>query len=97
MSYNKKPAVSTQDKNKPKAVQVIPFKAEHYVNSSITLEEVNDIKTAFDIFDGDQSGFVDPQELKNAFISLGFGGQNKFVYQMLNDLDGDKSGGIDFG
>ena len=51
---------------------------------------------AFDIFDGDLSGIVDPQELKNAFVSLGFGGQNKFVYQILAELDDDQSGGIDF-
>lgn len=51
---------------------------------------------AFDIFDGDGSGIVDPQELKQAFISLGFGGQNKFVYQILAELDDDQSGGIDF-
>lgn len=51
---------------------------------------------AFDIFDGDLSGVVDPQELKSAFISLGFGGQNKFVYQILAELDDDQSGGIDF-
>ena len=42
------------------------------------------------------SGVVDPQELKNAFVSLGFGGQNKFVYQILAELDDDQSGGIDF-
>jgi len=51
---------------------------------------------AFDIFDGDGSGVVDPQELKQAFVSLGFGGQNKFVYQILAELDDDQSGGIDF-
>jgi len=27
---------------------------------------------------------------------LGFGGQNKFVYQILAELDDDQSGGIDF-
>jgi centrin-1 len=51
---------------------------------------------AFDIFDGDLSGVVDPQELKAAFVNLGFGGQNKFVYQILAELDDDQSGGIDF-
>jgi Ca2+-binding EF-hand superfamily protein len=33
--------------------------------------------------------------LKEAFINLGFGGQNKFVYQILAELDEDQSGGID--
>eukprot|EP00919_Chromeraceae_sp_WS-2016_P078013 GHVR01184518.1.p1 GENE.GHVR01184518.1~~GHVR01184518.1.p1 ORF type:complete len:105 (-),score=12.83 GHVR01184518.1:675-989(-) len=63
---------------------------------TIPLEEVKDIKQAFDIFDDDLSGIIDPQELKSASISLGFGGQNKFVYQILAELDEDQSGGIDF-
>lgn len=39
---------------------------------------------------------IDPSELKEAFINLGFSGQNKFVYQILAELDEDQSGGIDF-
>lgn len=39
---------------------------------------------------------IDPQELKEAFLNLGFSGQNKFVYQILAELDEDESGGIDF-
>jgi Ca2+-binding EF-hand superfamily protein len=39
-------------------------KTEHY---AIPIEEVRDIKAAFDIFDVDLSGVVDPQELKRAF------------------------------
>ena len=63
---------------------------------TIPVEEVRDIKTAFDIFDGDLSGVVDPQELKRAFEQLGFQGDNKFVYQILAELDDDQSGGIEF-
>lgn len=59
-------------------------------------EEVIEIKQAFDIFDDDGSGMLDPSELKDAFINLGFSGQNKFVYQILAELDEDQSGGIDF-
>ena len=53
---------------------------------------VNDCSLFPDIFlncnekykkDGDGSGMIDPQELKQAFLDLGFGGQNKFVYQIL--------------
>ncbi len=54
---------------------------------TIPIEQVKDIKQAFDIFDGDGSGTIDPQQLKEAFISLGFSGQNKFVYQILAELD----------
>ena len=49
-----------------------------------------EIKQAFDIFDGDLSGMIDPSELKEAFINLGFSGQNKFVYQILAELDEDQ-------
>ena len=80
----------------PKAAEKKQFRAEDYASLTIPVEEVKDIKMAFDIFDGDLSGVVDPQELKRAFESLGFGGQNKFVYQILAELDDDQSGGIDF-
>ena len=39
---------------------------------------------------------MDPAELKDAFVQLGFSGQNKFVYQIMAELDEDQSGGIDF-
>jgi Ca2+-binding EF-hand superfamily protein len=83
-------------KNQPKQPEKKGFNPEEYVTMTIPLEEVKDIKQAFDIFDGDGSGMIDPQELKEAFINLGFGGQNKFVYQILAELDEDQSGGIDF-
>ena len=59
-------------------------------------EEVVDIRQAFEIFDSDGSGIMDPAELKQAFIDLGFTGQTKVVYQILAELDEDRSGGIDF-
>jgi len=83
-------------KTQPKAPEKKAFKAEDYASLSIPVEEVRDIKTAFDIFDGDLSGIVDPQELKHAFEQLGFQGDNKFVYQILAELDDDQSGGIEF-
>lgn len=83
-------------KAQSKAPEKKAWRAEDYATLTIPVEEVRDIKTAFDIFDGDLSGVVDPQELKRAFEQLGFGGQNKFVYQILAELDDDQSGGIDF-
>ena len=79
-----------------KAPEKKVFRAEDFASLTIPVEEVRDIKTAFDIFDGDLSGVVDPQELKRAFEQLGFQGDNKFVYQILAELDDDQSGGIDF-
>ena len=83
-------------KTQPKAPEKRAWKAEDYASLTVPVEEVRDIKTAFDIFDGDLSGVVDPQELKHAFEQLGFEGSNKFVYQILAELDDDQSGGIDF-
>lgn len=82
---------------KTKAVpQNKPFSADEYVTLTLPREEVIDIRQAFEIFDSDGSGIMDPAELKQAFIDLGFTGQNKFVYQILAELDEDQSGGIDF-
>lgn len=80
----------------PKAAEKKAFNAEDFASLTIPVEEVRDVKAAFDIFDGDLSGIVDPQELKAAFEQLGFQGDNKFVYQILAELDDDQSGGIDF-
>ena len=87
---------SVPAKTQPKAPEKRAFKAEDYASLTIPVEEVRDIKTAFDIFDGDLSGLVDPQELKAAFEALGFAGSNKFIYQILAELDDDQSGGIEF-
>lgn len=73
------------------------FNPDDFVTMTIPREEVVDIKTAFDIFDADLSGILDPKELSQSFIDLGFtSGNNKFVYQILAELDEDQSGGIDF-
>ena len=72
------------------------FDVNNYVTAILPRDDVIEIKQAFDIFDGDGSGVIDPAELKQAFIDLGFVGNNKFVYQILAELDEDGSGGIEF-
>lgn len=57
------------------------------MSPTVPLEEVLSIKETFDIFDTEKSGLVNVVELKNAFVSLGFAAQNKFVMRMLNDYD----------
>ena len=44
----------------------------------------------------DGSGTIDPKELKAAMQSLGFDAKNQTIYQMISDIDKDKSGEIDF-
>ena len=73
------------------------FNPADFSNALLSKDEVIEIKQAFDIFDGDGSGVIDPQELKRAFIEMGFAeGGGKFIYQILAELDEDGSGGIEF-
>jgi len=82
-----------------KTAQPKEFALESYVRPGLTLEEIKDIKQAFDIFDLDSSGQVDPKEFTAAFESLGVFTKrpsNKLVYQTLGEIDDDFSGGIGF-
>jgi len=55
------PIKTPTPKNQPKVPEKKAFNPEEYVTMTIPLEEVKDIKQAFDIFDGDGSGMIDPQ------------------------------------
>ena len=59
-------------------------------------EEIEEIREAFNLFDTDGSGMIDPKELKVAMQSLGFESKNPTIYQMIADLDRDGQGHIDF-
>eukprot|EP00450_Noctiluca_scintillans_P003018 CAMPEP_0194498124 /NCGR_PEP_ID=MMETSP0253-20130528/14860_1 /TAXON_ID=2966 /ORGANISM="Noctiluca scintillans" /LENGTH=173 /DNA_ID=CAMNT_0039339729 /DNA_START=52 /DNA_END=573 /DNA_ORIENTATION=- len=63
----------------------------------LTDDEVEEIREAFNLFDTDGSGMIDPRELKAAMQSLGFETKNPTIYQLIADLDkGGASGTIDF-
>lgn len=62
-------------------------------------DEIEEIRQAFDLFDTNQTGRIDPAELKAAMQSLGFDTKNPTIYQLIADLDtpeNNKNGGIDF-
>ena len=62
-------------------------------------DEVEEIRQAFDLFDTNGTGTIDPKELKAAMQSLGFDTKNPTIYQLIADLDtaeAEKNGGIDF-
>ena len=62
-------------------------------------EEVDEIRQAFDLFDTNGSGKIDPKELKAAMQSLGFDSKNPTIFELIADLDtpaATKNGGIDF-
>jgi centrin-1 len=67
--------------------------------SGLSKDEVDEIRQAFDLFDTNGSGKIDPKELKAAMQSLGFDAKNPTIFQLIADLDtpdSAKRGGIDF-
>jgi len=84
---SKKPGVQQQTKKKVDKPQ------------GLSQEEVDEIRQAFDLFDTNQTGKIDPKELKAAMQSLGFDTKNPTIFQMIAELDtneAQKRGGIDF-
>ncbi len=75
-----------------------PAKAslKKYERPGLTEDEIEEIKEAFDLFDTDGTGTIDPKELKSAMQSLGFEAKNQTIFQMISDLDKHSSGAIDF-
>jgi len=61
----------------------------------LTEDEIEEIREAFNLFDTDGSGTIDPKELRAAMQSLGFETKNPTIYSMIADLDAYGSA-IDF-
>ena len=60
-----------------------------YERPGLSEEEIEEIREAFNLFDTDGSGTIDPKELKAAMQSLGFEAKNQTIYQMIGDIDKD--------
>merc|ERR1719164_315239 len=67
-----------------------------YERPGLTEDEIDEIREAFNLFDTDGSGTIDPRELKAAMQSLGFESKNPTIFQMIAGLDSDSGGQIDF-
>uniref|UniRef100_A0A0E0M766 EF-hand domain-containing protein n=1 Tax=Oryza punctata TaxID=4537 RepID=A0A0E0M766_ORYPU len=62
----------------------------------LTAQKRKEIKEAFDLFDTDGSGTIDPKELNVAMRALGFELTPEQIHQMIAEVDKDGSGTIDF-
>jgi Ca2+-binding EF-hand superfamily protein len=82
--------------SKPARRPAGPFNALDYLRPGLTEDDIEEIKEAFDLFDADGSGSVQPRELKNAMTSLGFEAKNATLFHVISDLDKDGSGEIEF-
>lgn len=72
------------------------FNALDFLRPGMTEDDIEEIKEAFDLFDSDGSGTVEPRELKSAMISLGFEAKNATLFHVITEIDKDGSGAIDF-
>eukprot|EP00470_Lotharella_oceanica_P000101 CAMPEP_0170167470 /NCGR_PEP_ID=MMETSP0040_2-20121228/866_1 /TAXON_ID=641309 /ORGANISM="Lotharella oceanica, Strain CCMP622" /LENGTH=166 /DNA_ID=CAMNT_0010405507 /DNA_START=21 /DNA_END=521 /DNA_ORIENTATION=+ len=64
--------------------------------TELTTEQKQEIREAFDLFDTDGSGSIDKNELKVAMRALGFEPKKEEIAKMIQDIDKDNSGEIDF-
>merc|ERR1711934_1104878 len=59
-------------------------------------KEISECKEAFDLFDADNGGTIDIEELGTAMTALGFAPKKAEIKKMVDDLDKDGDGTIDF-
>merc|ERR1712188_268324 len=59
-------------------------------------EQMDEIREAFNLFDGDQSGAIDVRGLKAAMRALGFEVKKEELKKMISDIDNDGNGSIEF-
>lgn len=79
---SKKPVPSKATGSKVQAPSKKPVE-----RPGLTEDEIEEIREAFNLFDTDGSGRIDPKELKAAMQSLGFENKNPTIYQMIADLE----------
>lgn len=52
----------------------------------ISQQDYEELKNTFDLFDEDQGGTIDPQEIEKVLEELGLKGRSKIVFEMINGL-----------
>lgn len=63
---------------------------------NLSESEIEEVREAFNLFDVNGSGTIDPRELKEAMKSLGYDAKNQVIADMIADLDKNGRGEIDF-
>lgn len=79
-----------------KTAQKQGFAAKDYERPGLSIDEIEEIKEAFDIFDIDKSGSISVSELVKSMETLGFNSKNPAIYKMISEMDEDGNGTIDF-
>mmetsp|Transcript_13119 Transcript_13119/g.31022 ORF Transcript_13119/g.31022 Transcript_13119/m.31022 type:complete len:148 (-) Transcript_13119:128-571(-) len=63
---------------------------------SLSQEEINGCREAFNKFDKDGSGTIDASELKATLNAVGQSPSDEEIFQMISQVDDDNSGEIEF-
>lgn len=72
--------INNKFKNINKRMSKAKFNAKKFERPGLTEDEIEEIKEAFDLFDTDGSGTIDPKELRAAMQSLGFEAKNQTIF-----------------
>ena len=72
------------------------FDARDFLIDGFTEDEIECIKEAFDLFDSNGSGKIEMSEFKNAMSTLGYENKDEVVFQLMTELDQNKTGSLDF-
>jgi centrin-1 len=72
------------------------FNPSKFVRNGLSEDIVMEIKEAFDNYDTDKSGSISINELKDALLGMGIDAKASTLVAMMNEIDKDKSGTIDF-
>lgn len=72
------------------------FNPKLYERPGLSEDEILEIKEAFDLFDTEKTGTIDPKELKEAMAALGYEAKNQTIYQMISNLEVDGHTELDF-
>lgn len=62
----------------------------------LTVEQKKDVQDAFNLFDPEDTGFIEARELKVALRALGFEPRKEEIKKMITEIDRDNTGKIAF-
>ena len=68
-----------------------------FLRPELRIEDIIEIKKAFDMFDIDNTGTINPMDLKNTLEVQGYETKNSAVYRMINEIDVDNTEKVNFG
>ncbi len=74
----------------------IPIRKLSKQRPGLTEDQVAELKEAFDVFDTEGKGTIDPRELRVSMQNLGFHSKNPNMFRMIADLEKRSTGAIGF-